>query len=326
MDATVPGSGAIGAAELLAGGTQNILIRFRRGDREFVLRRPPRHARANSNETMRREARLLSAIASSDVPHPRLIAACEDEQLFGFAFYLMEPVDGFNATTGLPALHANSPEVRHSMGLALADAIASLAALDYTALGLQGFGKTDRFLERQVSRWKNQLASYGEYSSWSGASELRGVEEVGAWLDARRPVSFRPAIIHGDFHIANVMYRHDSAEIAAVVDWELTTIGPPLLDLGWLLATWPDADTSTAPVQPWLGFPTAEELVGRYQALTSSDLKDLNWYRVLACFKLGIILEGTHARACAGLAPRATGDHLHARAVSLLDRASNWIA
>jgi aminoglycoside phosphotransferase (APT) family kinase protein len=328
MDGQGLGSGPLEDAVLLAGGTQNILLKFSRAGRSYVLRRPPPHLRANSNETMRREARVLAAIAGTEVPHPGLIAACGDETVIGAAFYLMEPIDGFNPTTGLPPLHAGSEAIRHRMGLSLVEGIAALGALDYRALGLEGFGKPDSYLERQVARWKAQLDSYAEFDGWTGPAEIPGVDRVAAWLDAHRPSTFQPGIIHGDYHLANVMYRHDSGDLAAIVDWELTTIGDPLLDLGWLMATWPEGETpapGAVGVQPWTGFPTADELVEHYRPRTTRDLSTLDWYAVLACYKLGIILEGTHARACAGRAPKATGDRLHATTIGLFQRALRWI-
>jgi aminoglycoside phosphotransferase (APT) family kinase protein len=122
------------------------------------------------------------------------------------------------------------------------------------------------------------------------------------------------------------MYRFDAPRLAAVVDWELTTIGDPLLDLGWLLATWPEGTTGTVSVTPWEGFPSADELVAHYAKQTTRDLSQIHWYGVLACYKLGIILEGTYARACAGKAPKATGDQLHASTIGLLERANRWIS
>ncbi len=328
MDAERLGAGAIENVEALTGGTQNILIRFERAGRPYVLRRPPQHLRGNSNETMRREARLLAAIADTAVPHPRLIAACGDESVLGAAFYLMEPIAGFNPVAGLPALHAGSAEIQHRMGIALVDGIAALGALDHAALGLSDFGKPDNYLARQVARWKAQLESYGEFAGWAGAANLPGVDRVAAWLDAHRPQHFTPGIMHGDYHLANVMYQNDSGELAAIVDWELATIGDPLIDLGWLLATWLDP-VETVPmvsVKPWIGFPTAQELVDTYAANSSRDLSAVDWYAVLACYKLGILLEGTHARAAAGKAPKETGDKLHDRAVRLFERALRRIA
>lgn len=328
MDEQALGSGPIENAVRLAGGTQNILLKFDRAGRTYILRRPPPSLRANSNETMRREARVLAAIAGSDVPHPGLIAACGDEDVLGAAFYLMEPVDGYAPSQGLPEPFVSSPELRHQMGLSLVDGIAALGALDYKAVGLDGFGKPDNYLERQVSRWKSQLESYNDFPEWDGRKDIPGIIRVGDWLEANRPDSFQPGIIHGDYHLGNAMYRFDRPELAAIVDWELTTIGDPLLDLGWLMATWPDeadaSDEGTVAVQPWEGFPTARELIAHYATQTERDLSAIDWYGVLACYKLGIILEGTYARACAGKAPKDIGDNLHSRTIWLLERALRW--
>ncbi|WP_018147374.1 phosphotransferase family protein [Henriciella marina] len=329
MDEQSLGTGPIENATRLTGGTQNILLKFDRAGRTYVLRRPPLSLRGNSNETMRREARVLAAIADSDVPHPGLIAACGDEDVLGAAFYLMEPVDGYAPSQGLPEPFFSSPNLRHQMGLSLVDGIAALGAIDYKAAGLAGLGKPDNYLERQVSRWKSQLESYAEIPEWDGRKDIEGVNRVGDWLEANRPSTFRPGIIHGDYHLNNVMYRHDRPELAAIVDWELTTIGDPLLDLGWLMATWPDeadlADGGTVTVQPWEGFPTADELIAHYAAQSDRDLSHIHWYGVLACYKLGIILEGTYARARAGKAPKEIGDTLHASTIRLLRRALRWI-
>jgi aminoglycoside phosphotransferase (APT) family kinase protein len=323
MDREGLGSGAIEGATLLAGGTQNILLRFTRAGRGYVLRRPPVHLRANSNETMRREARVLAALAGTAVPHPALLAACGDESVIGAAFTIVEPIDGFTAPSGLPPLHQTAP-VQHRMGLATVEAIAALGAVDYRAVGLDGFGKTDNYLGRQVARWQAQLASYADLPGWTGPGEIPGVARVADWLTAHQPADFRPGIIHGDFHLGNVMFRNDCGDIAAVLDWELSTIGDPLLDLGWMLATWPEGDVpvpTDVAVEPWVGFPTASELVAHYAARTDRSLAAIDWYVVLACYKLGIILEGTHARACAGQAPRETGDQLHDKTIALFARA-----
>ncbi len=314
--------GQIEKAHLLGGGTQNILLKFERAGRSFVLRRPPKHLRANSNETMRREARVLAALKGTDVPHPDLIAACGDESVLGAAFYLMEPVEGFTPREEMPPLHASDPAIRRAMGFEMVDAIAALSKVDYAARGLSDLGKLDNFLERQVGRWKAQLESYAEFEGWPGLSGIPGVDEIGAWLTAHRPNNFVPGIIHGDFHFGNVLFDRHSARLTAMVDWELTTLGDPLVDLGWLLSAWPEDGAQTGPVfGSWTGFPTRAEIVARYAERTGRDMRDADWYEVLACYKLGAILEGTYARACAGRAPKQTGDYLHAATVSLFTRA-----
>lgn len=329
MDDQGLGRGPISSTGLLAGGTQNFLLKFERDGRTYVLRRPPRHLRANSNETMRREARVLAGLKGSDVPHPGLIAACPQEDVIGAAFYLMEPIHGFNASVEMPALHSSAPAMRREMGFSLADGIAALARVDYRKAGLEGLGKLDGYLERQAPRWLGQLNSYAEFKEWPGLKELPAVDDIVAWLESNRPKNFQPGIIHGDYHLLNVMYRFDAPKLAAIVDWELSTLGDPMLDLGWLYATWPDAAEIAAdatPVRPWDGFPTLDELAARWQAGTGRDLADLNWYAVLGCFKLGAILEGSHARACAGKAPKEIGDRLHASTIRLFTRAHRLIS
>lgn len=324
MDAQRLGTGPIKDFRLLTGGTQNILARFERAERSYVLRRPPLHLRDNSNATMRREVRILAALAGTSIPHPGLIAACADPSVLGAEFYLMEPIEGFNAKAGLPALHAGSGEVRHRMGLAMVETIAKLGMVDHVAAGLEDFGKPERFLERQVGRWHRLLESYATLEGWPGPASIPGIASVADWLEAQRPPEARPGIVHGDYHIANVMFRTDSGELAAVVDWELATIGDPLIDLGWLMATWPES-AAESEVKPWDGLTSIGEMIEHYGRFSDRDLRHVKWYGVLACYKLGIILEGTHARACAGLAPRETGDMLHARAVALFERALRMI-
>lgn len=322
MDGQGLGAGPLRGLTPLAGGTQNLLLRFRRDDRSYVLRRPPEHKRKNSDETMRREARVLGALGGSEVPHPALIAAEPDVDVLGAAFYLMEPVEGFTPTTGLPELHAGDPAMRRGMGLALADAAAALGRVDHIAVGLSDFGKPDGYLERQVPRWRAQLDSYAELGGeWT--PDIPHLERVGEWLDANRPSTYSPGIIHGDYHLGNVMYRHDGPELAAVVDWELATIGDPLIDLGLIMAFWPDegGQPTAVSVMPWDGFPSIDEMVARYGEGSSRSLDSIEWYGVLACYKTGIILEGTHARAMAGKAPTSFGDLLHATTVGLFEKA-----
>ncbi len=321
MDERGLGEGELTSVVALAGGTQNLLLRFRRGDRDYVLRRPPVHKRSNSDETMRRESRILAALEGTDVPHPDLIAAEPDEAVLGASFYLMEAVEGFIPGAGLPSLHAGDPAVRRAMGISFVDAASALGAIDHREIGLEGFGRPDGYLERQVPRWMAQLDSFSKLDGYSGP-EIPHLAEISRWLEDNRPKSFEPGILHGDFHLGNVMFRNDSPDVAAVVDWELATVGDPLVDLGLIIAMWPESDGQSAliSIEPWKGFPAVDELVDRYRANTSRDMSMIEWYGVLACFKTGIILEGTNARAKAGLASAEIGDMLHAVTLSLFER------
>lgn len=308
----------------ISGGTQNILLKFERSGRPYVFRRGPQHLRPVSNKVILRETRVLAALAGTDVPHPRLIAVCEDTEVLGDAvFYLMDPVDGFNAGEGLPHPHAEDPEMQFAMGLSMADALARLGAVDHVAVGLADFGKPDGFLERQVPRWLSELESYSGFDNYAGP-DIGDVTGVAAWLRENTPTRWLPGIMHGDYHAANVMFSHTGPDVVAIVDWEMCTIGDPLLDLGWMLATWryPGQDGVLGnPLMDAPGLAAPDDLVNRYAANSTRDLSNIRWYAVLACFKLGIILEGSHARAVAGLAPPEVGDQLHTATVRLFERA-----
>ena len=328
MDARDLGAGALSAPVQLTGGTQNLLFLLERDGRRFVLRRPALEARPGADALMLREARVLEALSCSAVPHPQLIAACDDPTVIGSTFYLMEAVDGFNATTGLPASHTMSA-AQHTMGLSLVDGISALGAVDHVAAGLEAFGRPEGFLERQVSRWAKEMEGFSRVSDWPGQAALPAIADLQAWLTRHQPTFFRPGIMHGDYHIGNVMYRSDAPALAAIIDWELSTIGDPLLDLAWLVATWPDESgksvSPTLDVSPWAGFPTTAELVERYGERSSRDLSAIDWYVVLACYKLGIILEGTHVRACEGKADISMGKVFHQAAINLFERAGKII-
>ncbi|MEU7900157.1 phosphotransferase family protein [Nonomuraea sp. NPDC049152] len=296
------------------GGTQNVMVRFERGGVPYVLRRPPLHVRAKSNEVLRREARVLAALRGTDVPAPRLVAAQTAEEP---VFYLMEPVDGFNPTLGLPEPHASDPAIRQRMGLEAAVALAALGRVSPDVL--PGFGRPGGFLERQVPRWMGELESYGKLDGYPGP-EIPRLRETAGWLERNTPATFTPGIMHGDYHLANLMFSREGPWVAAIVDWEMCTIGDPLLDLGWLVATLPSAREQLPEL------PAPEELIACYAELSERDLSAVDWYVVMACFKLGIVLEGTHARACAGKAPKDIGDLLHQTTLDLFARAQTWIS
>jgi aminoglycoside phosphotransferase (APT) family kinase protein len=328
MDESGLGHGLIENVEWIGGGTQNLIVRFERTDRAFVLRRPPLQSLSDGSKAMLRESQILRALAGTPVPHPPLIMECADREVLGEAFYLMEPVVGFNATRGLPELYL-AHDAQRAMAFAVVDAIAELGRVDYVACGLQGFGKLDNYLERQTTRWRSQLDSYSRFEGWPGPQCLPGVEAVGAWLDAHRPDQFVPGIVHGDCHLANIMFRPDAPAIAAIVDWELATIGDPLLDLGWLIATWPgpggENTGSSITVPGATALPTVGELIDRYAAASRRDMSHLRWMAVLACYKLGILQEGSHARACAEEHTSTPSRRDHDWAVAMMKRAQLFI-
>lgn len=328
MSAQGLGAGPLDDVADIGGGTQNVMLRFTRSGRSYVLRRGPHHLRPRSNTVILRETAVLGALAGTAVPHPRLIAVCDDPGVLGDAvFYLMEPVDGFNVGQEVPSLHGGDPAVRYQMGLSMADALAELGAVDHVAVGLADFGKPDGFLERQVPRWLAELDSYRQFDNYPGP-DIPGVQRVAEWLERHRPASWKPGIMHGDYHAANVMFSRTGPQVVAIVDWEMCTIGDPLLDLGWLLATWRFPDGSSVLSNPFLemdGLAGIDDLTERYARNTTRDLAHISWYTVLACFKLGIVLEGSLARAYAGKAPREIGDLLHQATVRLFERALTLI-
>jgi aminoglycoside phosphotransferase (APT) family kinase protein len=317
--------GRVTEIEPIGGGTQNLMFGFECGGARFVLRRGPRHLRPHTNEALRREARVLGALADSGVPIPRLVAAEPDESVLGSAFYLMEPVDGFNPSVSLPPLHESNAEMRRAMGFNAVDALLALGEVDAEQVGLGDLGKPEGFLERQVPQWLGMLDGYAKFDGYP-AHGLPHVDELASWLTEHRPPTFLPGIMHGDFHMANLMFRNDGPQVAAIVDWEMCTLGDPLLDLGWLLATWPRDGAIGVPGGGVTDMPTRTELIAHYGASAQRSVEHALWYAVMASFKLAIVLEGTHARAHAGKAPPAIGDMLHAIAIGLLDNATAFIA
>jgi aminoglycoside phosphotransferase (APT) family kinase protein len=233
-------------------------------------------------------------------------------------------VDGTSIESAL-AKSAEPTAAAMEISLSLVDSAAALGRVDYEAVGLSDLGRAGGWAERQVARWRRQLDSYLHLDGYAGFGDLDAVATVAAWLDDRRPSSSRPGLMHGDLHFGNVLIATSRPRVAAVVDWELATVGDPLLDLAHLLVTWPDGrNEPIAETIPHL--PPRETLIERYAGQSPRSLDELTWYLVLACYRLGIILEGTKARADAGLAPRATGDRLHGIAAALFRQASELIS
>jgi aminoglycoside phosphotransferase (APT) family kinase protein len=287
-------------AEPVGDGHSNVTYLVCRGDREVVLRRPPRPPLPPSAHDVLREARLLRALETTSARVPRVLAVSEDESLIGAPFYVMERLVGEVITDRLPdALQA--PAERRRIAEELVDALVEVHAVDPAAHGLQSFGRPGGYLERQVRR-------FGSLWEHSRTRDVPAVERVGAWLTEHVPESAAATIVHGDYRLGNVMFAHQApARLIAVFDWEMATLGDPLADVGYLSALWSQAGDPAAglfdlsPVTREPGFPTREELVARYEQRSARTMTDLRWYTTLALWKSVVFMEGNYRRAIGGL-------------------------
>lgn len=270
--------------EPIASGYSNVMFVLAAGDERLVLRRPAAVPLERADEGMRREYRFLRALEGSDVPHPPPITFCDDPGVTGAVFYVMGHVDGFMPTGPLPDAFGSGPAVNRELAFAVTDALAALARVDWRAAGIADLGRPDGFHERQVSRWMRQYDGYPE-------QELPAIEHIGEWLAGHIPADWDATIMHGDYHTGNLLVAPDRpARVAAIVDWETATIGDPMLDLAGFLRFW----FETRPAEGW---PTRDEMIARYVAGTGRDIPDLEYYDVLARFKLAVLMEGIHQRS-----------------------------
>jgi aminoglycoside phosphotransferase (APT) family kinase protein len=271
------------AVEALPGGTSNAMFLVDRGSSRWVLRRPHQVALARADDGMVREHRILAALAGTDVPHPAVVALCEDHDVLGCTFFLMERVDGVFPLPAPPGLDDDGH--RAELAFALIDALARLHEVDWRAVGLGDLGRPEQFHERQVDRWSRQLASYG-------GRELPGMDGVTAWLVANRPAQFHPALMHGDYHVRNALVAADPpGRVVAILDWETATIGDPLLDLAGFCAVWSSATAAG-------GWPDRQAVLERYLAVRELDrVPDLTYYEVLYYFRLAVLVEGIYQRS-----------------------------
>ena len=317
LDENVPelGDGPL-RTEMIHGGTSNVIVSLRRGDREIILRRPPPIAPPNSEKTVLREARVLKALNGTPVPHPHCYGSCEDASVIGAPFYVMERVPGWAADLRDGHIYHRAPfdkaPCEYGIFYAMLNGLIALANVDYKAVGLEGFGKPDNFFERQADRWDSQLKSYRTLSGYAGR-ELPGYDYVRDWLKANIPTSFKAGIIHGDVGTPNALFADDlPARLTALIDWELSTIADPLMDLasftGGLRDETDPSQTMDRGLYNIANMPTRQELERYYAAGTGRDLSDINYYRVLTGFKSGCILEYKVAQAAAGILPKETGD------------------
>ncbi|MGP0032844.1 MAG: phosphotransferase family protein [Acidimicrobiales bacterium] len=298
MDAQdLPGRGEPVTSSFISGGSANEIFRIQRGEFVSVLRRPPLIVPPGRNETMLREYRVLTALNGTDVPHPEAYAACDDPEVLGATFYLMSEIDGWSPmnTDGWPAPFDTDLDARFGLGIQLVDGPARLARVDWRARGLEGFGKPEGFHDRQVDRWLAHLAKFK-------FRELPGLDEAAEWLRHHKPTSWEPGIIHGDYQFANAMFGHGApARLAAMVDWEMSTVGDPLLDLGWVMNGWSDpGEVRTKGYVDMTGMPSRAQMLDHYATVSGRSVDEIDYYVILARFKLAIVLEGGYARVVAG--------------------------
>jgi aminoglycoside phosphotransferase (APT) family kinase protein len=305
--------------EPLTGGTQNIVVRVHVDGRPMVLRRPPLHPRPTSDKTMLREIAALRTLAGTDVPHPGFIAGCDDLGVLGVVFYLMEEIDGFNPGSDMSEAYVRDEGMRHDVGLSYAAGLAKLGNVAWEGKPLADLKRPGSFVERQVPQFLRLLESY-RHDRYDPAT--LGVADLAEWLQSNLPPEGEPGIMHGDPHLSNVLLRRDKPELAAFVDWEMCTIGDPLLDLGWVLITWPlntNAITAGAALAALGGLASRKELLDAYWAAGGRQTSRLDWYTAMACFKLGIVIEGTWSRYLIGKASRDAGEALHFNAQNLIE-------
>jgi aminoglycoside phosphotransferase (APT) family kinase protein len=289
FDGACPGeAGGPLRGRLLAGGRSNLTYEVTDGARHWVVRRPPLgHVLATAHD-MAREYRVITALRDTSVPVPLTYALCQDAGVLGAPFYVMARVDGVPYRTAAQAA-VLGPERLGAVVHRMIATLAQLHAVVPAEVGLADFGRPEGFLARQVRRWKQQLDA-------SRSRPLAGIDELHAGLAARQPAESAPAIVHGDYRLDNVLAGADD-QIAAVVDWEMATLGDPLTDVG-LLIVYQRMDrlgegpmASSAP-----GYPGESEVLAQYAADSGRDLAGLGFYIALASFKAAVILEGIHYR------------------------------
>jgi len=282
-------------ATLIAGGRSNLTYRLEDGRSRWILRRPPLGHVLPTAHDMSREATVMHALGPTEIPVPQVLVTCEDVDVIGAGFYLMEHVDGVVHRTDAD-LAALTDRQAKALSRSLVDVLAALHTTDHVAVGLAGFGRPDGYVDRQVRRWGVQYES-------SKSREVSGFDRLAEMVGGERPRPQPAAIVHGDYRQDNVITAvDDPGRILAVLDWEMATIGDPLTDLGMLAVYWAgwaglnNCNPITGVPGDHPSFPGVAELVAQYGERTGFDLTDLDWYIGFAFYKLAVILEGIHFR------------------------------
>jgi aminoglycoside phosphotransferase (APT) family kinase protein len=283
------------SAEPIGDGHSNVTFAL---STHVVLRRPPRGPLPPSAHDVLREARLLSALEATPVRTPRVLAVCDDTSVIGAPFYVMEWMQGEVITDRLPPALDNEAE-RDRMADRLIDALVELHSVDWQAAGLAGFGKPTGYLERQVRRFSGLWQH-------NRTRDLPAVEQLGHWLSQNMPQSPPATVVHGDYRLGNTMFFSGApAQLAAILDWEMATIGDPLADLGYMMSHWHQEGDQLGgfnlqAVTTLPGFPSRQEMIARYEQRSGRSMRALDWYVTLALWKGVVFMEGNYKRAVEG--------------------------
>lgn len=298
--ATSKRAGGISIEPLLGGGSCEMFTLKQGGD-QFVIRRAPLAAVTDTAHDVIREFQIIEALTGTAARVPEVLASCSDTAVLGAPFYIMRFVDGEVIRRKLPKLYIESPETQGALGEEMIDALVELHSVEWRGTTLEALAKPEKFLERQVQRWSSQLETYRN-------RELPGMDEVANWLENNRPTEGGLTVMHGDYKIDNAIYSKDlPPKILTLVDFEMTTIGDPLIDLAWCMIFWPEEGNVIAIAPPRApGGMHADycqkpaELVQRYAQKTGRDTSQLQWYQAFAAWKLGIVLEASYAKFLSG--------------------------
>lgn len=304
-----------------AGGHANLTYLLRYGEQEFILRRPPLGKVPPGAHDMAREHRVLSRLGAAFPLAPRSLLLCEDASVIGATFMIAERRRGLNIALDLPeALHGR-PALNRRIGEMLIDVLADLHAVDVASVGLEGLGRPEGFVRRQFDGWAKR---------WEAALDrpYPQTERLLLWLEAHLPAPQRAALLHNDYKLDNLLVDpEDPAVPVAVLDWDMCTLGDPLLDLGYLLNYWgeagdPQAWIAAASMPTWReGFLSRAEAVARYSARTGLDCAGIGWYQVFTAFKLAVIIQQIYIRFLRGQTTDARFAVFGGRVAALIDKA-----
>ncbi|MGD9932953.1 MAG: phosphotransferase family protein [Dehalococcoidia bacterium] len=284
--------------ELIGDGRSNLSYRVSNSAGQWVLRRPPLGQILATAHDMAREYRVQAAVTSAGFPAPAMLALCDDPEVNGQPFYVMDFCDGVILVDGLPGGFAATDEWRRQLSARFVETLVALHAIDYQQVDLSGFGRPENYVERQLARWSRQWEH-------NRTRDLPEIDRVTSLLSRAIPVSPAPTIVHGDYRLGNIIWhRSNPGELLAVLDWEMSTIGDPLADLGYTLLWWGEPGDGPRPqtldfyaqVTSSSGFYSRDQLVSAYAAQSGRDVSSIDFYRIFAAYKLAVIFEGLYKR------------------------------